>query len=305
MQCMEAIAPDRFIAALAARQHGVVSLADLRDAGLGRGAIAHRVRAGRLHRLHRGVYAVGHSRISQHGAWLAAVLACGDGALLSHGAAGALWELRTSSSPRFDVTLPTRAGRERRPEIRMHRPRAPVPDAHVARHRAIAVTSVAWTLVDLADALPASSTARAVERANALALFDLHAVRDALAHHPARRGVARLAVALDAHRDDTITRSELETMFLALCAAHDVPRPAVNVRVEDLEVDFLWRAQRVIAETDGHRDHGTRAAFERDRARDARLAVAGYRVVRFTYRQVERGPAAVATTLRALLEPPR
>lgn len=296
-------ARDRLVAELAAEQYGVVSLAQLGAAGLGRGAVAHRVRAGRLHPVHRGVYAVGHRRLPREGWWLAAVLACGPGARLSHLAAGSHWDLRPSAANIVDVTLPSRAGRRRRDGIRIHRPRAfHATDGLV--HDGIPITSVALTLIDLGELIGPAAHARTVERAELLGLFDLAAVHDALARHPARPGSRRLSSVLDAYRDDVLTRSELEAMFLALCARYGIPAPAVNARVEGLEVDFFWRARRLIAETDGLRHHGTRAAFERDRVRDAQLMVAGFRVVRFTYRQVRDEPALVARTLHRLLAAP-
>ena len=294
-------APDRLLAELAERQHGVVSLADLEAAGLGRAAIAHRVDAGRLHRIHRGVYAVGHRKLTREGRWLAAVLAGGDGALLSGLCAGAHIGLHPSSPWRIDVTVPSRGGRRPSRTIRFHRPCSPVPEAERWVHDAIPVTTVARTLLDLAAILSAPALARAVERAVKLDLFDLRAMEATLARHPTHRGAAPLRAVLDTYRDDVLTRSDLEAIFLALCAAHGIPAPAVNSLVEGYEVDFSWRAQRLVVEADSHRHHGTRAAFERDRTRDARLAVAGFRVVRFTDRQLTREPAEVAATVRALL----
>lgn len=300
MQNMEAnqTSPDRRIAVIAADQHGVVSLGQLRDAGLDRGAIAHRARTGRLHRIHRGVYAVGHRRLSRDGRWMAATMACGN-VWLSDGDAGAIWDLRACSAGIVHVTTPSRAGRERRAGIRIHR-RA-LPEAERTMHRGLPVTSVARTILNLADRLSPAALARVVERADTLGLFDLRAIDATLARHPNRRGAAPLAAILDAYREDTLTRSELEAAFLLLCAEHQLPRPTTNTLIEGHEVDFLWRAQRLIAETDGRRHHTTRAAFERDRARDARLTVAGYCVLRFTHRQVTREPQAVARTLAALL----
>lgn len=294
-------ASDRLIARLAAQQHGVVSLGDLHDAGLGRGAIARRVSSGRLHPLHRGVYAVGHRKLTREGHWLAAVLACGDRALLSHVCAAAHYDLRSASPTRTDVMLASRAGRDRHPAIRFHRPRMPVPQAERAEHEAIPITSVSRTLLDIAPIVSPASLARAVERAVMLELFDLRAMQATLARHPRHAGAPRLQAALDTYRPDVLTRSELEVAFLQLCARHAIPAPAVNALVEGLEVDFSWRAQRLVVETDTHRYHGTRAAFERDRARDARLALAGHRVLRFTDRQVSREPDQVAATVRGLL----
>ena len=295
--------PDRRVARRAAQQHGVVSRDDLLEAGLGRGAIAHRIRVGRLHPIHRGVYAVGHPTLSERGRWLAAVLACGDRALLSHACAAAHLGLRPASPARIDVTLDTRAGRDPSHAIRFHRPRTPVPQSEREVHDAIPVTSVSRTLLDLAAIVSVPSLARAVEQAEALRVFDLRAVHDTLARHPRHPGAASLRAVLETYRDDVLTRSKLEAIFLALCATHGVPRPcAVNTLVHGHEVDFLWRQQRLVVDTDGGRTHGTRAAFERDRARDAQLTVAGYRVVRFTERQVTTDPASVATTLRALVQ---
>jgi hypothetical protein len=132
-------------------------------------------------------------------------------------------------------------------------------------------------------------------------LFDLVAMQTTIDRHRTRRGSQRLAAIVADYEDDELTRSELENQFLTLCADYGVPRPRVNSQVEDYTVDFFWPAQRLIAETDSRRYHATRAAFERDRARDASLTVGGYRVVRFTYRQIQREPAGVAGTLLALI----
>jgi predicted transcriptional regulator of viral defense system len=294
-------APDRRIAAIASRQHGIVTRADLYAAGLRRGAIAHRLSIGRLHVIHSGVYAVGHTNLTRTGRWLAAVFYGGDGALLSHVCAGAHYGIRPASPTKVDVVLPSRAGRDPHDTIRFHRPRMPVPEAERHVHEAIPITSISRTLLDLAAVVSAASLARAVERAVMLGLFDMRAMQQTLDRHPRHAGRKRLEAVLETYRDDVLTRSELEALFLQLCAQHAIPAPAVNALVEGLEVDFSWRAQRLVVETDGHRDHGGRAAFERDRARDARLTLAGQRVVRFTYRQITSNPVEVAKTVRALL----
>lgn len=297
----DSLRPDALIARLAERQHGVVSLAQLRGAGLSIGAINSRVRAGRLHRLHRGVFAVGHRRLTRAGHWMAAVLALGDGAVLSHVSAAALWELRPSSATAIHVTVPTAAGHRHRDGIVVHRSCTLGP-ADADQHDAIAVTSPARTLLDLAGMVSAGPLERAVERSLALRLFDLHAVDAVIAANRRRRGAAALSrIITEIHHEPTLTRSDLEGMMRDLCDAHGIARPAVNALVAGVEVDFHWPAQRLIVETDGHEDHGTRTAFERDRAKDAYLMLHGYRVVRFTYRQVVHGAAAVGETLRALL----
>lgn len=233
---------------------------------------------------------------------MAATLACGEGAVLSHVAAAALWGLRPSSTLRIDVTVPTRAGRRRRSGIVVHRSSA-LADDEATDHRGIPVTSVARTLLDVAAGLQPYALSRTVERSEILELFDLAAIDRTLVLHPTHPGARKLTRAVEAFRDDEVTRSDLEAAFLALCDAHDLPRPLVNRIVRQEEVDFLWPDRRLIAETDGRGTHLTRAAFESDRAKDAKLTVAGYRVVRFTYRQIRHEPRSVATTLAALLAP--
>lgn len=293
--------PDARIARLAAAQHGVVALDQLRALGVGVGAVNTRVRAGRLHRLHRGVFAVGHSRLSREGRWLAAVLALGDGAVLSHASAGALWDLRPSSAAAIHVTVPTPGGRRSRRGIVVHRSGALHP-RDVARRHGIPVTSVARTLLDLATTLADGPLTRAVERALVLRLFDLARLTEAIDRNPARRGAGRLARVVASLRDEpALTRSELEGQMLDLCAASGLVSPEINALLAGCEVDFLWRNERLVVETDGHEHHGTRSAFERDRARDARLTALGYRVVRVTYRQLVRERDVVACRLEALL----
>lgn len=289
------------IAQIAFKQHGVITLEQLRSTGLGAGAIDLRVQNGRLHRLHRGVFAVGHVRISQEGWWLAAALALGEGAVLSHVSAAALWGIRASSSAYAHVTVPTAGGRRRRRGIIVHRSLTLGP-ADVDEQKAIPVTSVSRTLLDLASMLAPARLERAVERALAARLFDLGGVEVALHANPRRPGGTALAqIVARIHDEPSLTRLELEALMLDLCDAHGIERPEVNMRTEGIEVDFLWRRHRLIVETDGREYHETPVAFERDRERDERLTVLGYRVVRFTYRRIVRHPAAIAATLRALL----
>jgi very-short-patch-repair endonuclease len=255
-----------------------VSAAQLRELGLSSSAIRRRVAAGRLHRIHRGVYAVGHKRLTFEGRCMAAVLACADGAVASHRAAGALWGILVPSPGPIDVTVPSHGGRERRRGIVIHRSITLAPD-QVTRRRNIPLTQPARTLQDLRRVLPREQLQKATRRALDLRLDG--------------------AAALDAEPD--LTRSELERIFLRLCRSHSLPSPEVNVRVGEYEVDFLWREPCLVVETDSFSHHGTRAAFESDRARDARLQALGYRVLRFTYRQIQNEPRAVAATLRDLM----
>ena len=292
---------DALVARIAERQHGVVDLDQLRDAGLRIGAINSRVRSGRLHRLHTRVFAVGHARLSRQGRWSAAVLALGDRALLSHVSAAALWGLRPSSASRIHVTVPTSAGLGHRGAIVVHRSRT-LTAADASTRDAIAVTSVARTLLDLAAMLAPGPLERAVEQSLLLRLFDLHAVDAVIAANRTRPGATALArIVAGLHDEPPLTRSELEALMRDLCDAQAIPRPEVNAILEGEEVDFLWRSSRLVVETDGHESHGTRAGFERDRAKDARLTVLGYRVVRFTHRRLVFEPHAVVETLQALL----
>ncbi|HVF79505.1 MAG TPA: DUF559 domain-containing protein [Solirubrobacteraceae bacterium] len=292
---------DAQIAELATAQHGVVALRQLRAHGIGSGATYHRVRCGRLHAVHRGVFAVGHTRLTREARWMAAVLALGEGAALSHVSAAALWGMRASAASRIHVTVPTSAGRAKRPEIVVYRCRSLRPE-DTDRVDGIRVTNVARTLFDIAGMLAAGPLERAVEQSLILRLFDMTALRALIDADPTRPGARTLErIVTTIHHDPAITRSGLEALMRDLCDATGLPRPEGNVIVEGEEVDFFWCERRLIVETDGHETHGTRTAFERDRARDARLTMLGYRVVRFTHRQLTHKRDHVAATLIALL----
>jgi very-short-patch-repair endonuclease len=289
---------DEVIAALAARQHGVVARAQLVALGLGHRAIDHRVACGRLHVVHHGVYAVGHRRLTRRGQWMAAVLAAGPGATLSHRSAAALWDLHRSAQTRIEVSTPSR--RRHRPGIEVHR--AGLQPDEVTEVDGIPVTTVPRTLLDLAAVLPRSRLERAIERAEALRLTDPVSLDGLLRRYPRRHGTRSLREVVRQGIEPILTRSELEDRFLAFLDARGLPRPRVNVLIEGLEVDFVWPEQRLIVELDGHNTHGTRAAFERDRQRDRILQAAGWRVVRITWRQLQDDPAAIARDLGRLLE---
>jgi very-short-patch-repair endonuclease/predicted transcriptional regulator of viral defense system len=285
------------IATLAARQHGVVARRQLLALGVGPGAIRHRLATGRLHAVHRGVYAVGHEWLGLHGRWLAAVLAYGDGALLSHRSAAALWGLTRSTDHRTDVTAP--GGRPGRRAITLHRAALDREDRAV--RKGIPLTSVARTLLDLAEVVSGERLARAVEEAERLQLFDLRAINRLIERSNGRRGVKPLSVALAAYHEPTATRSELERRFLTLCRSAGLPSPSLNVWLEGYEVDFLWSQARLVAELDGYEFHRSRAAFERDRLRDTELKLAGYEVIRITSRRLRAEPEAVVSAIRTLL----
>ncbi len=291
---------DRAVADLAARQHGVVGRRQLRALGLGDDAIDHRHAAGRLHRIHRGVYAVGHAVISQEGRWAAAVLAAGDGAVLSHASAGELWELLETAPRRVEVIAPRQVAH---PAIRAHLGRL-APD-EVSECRGIPVTTVARTLLDLAGELPVHRLERAAEEAERRRLTGGAGLDVLLDRHPGRKGAAALRRIAESGRLDRVTRSDLEARFLSLLDAAGLPKPRVNMRVRAggraYELDCAWPHARVAVELDGHAYHSTRAAFERDRARDRALQAAGWRVIRVTWRQLRDEPEAVLADLRRLL----
>jgi predicted transcriptional regulator of viral defense system len=290
---------DGELAALSARQHGVVARRQLVELGLHRNAIQHRLATGRLHPLYIGVYAVGHRAIGPHGRWMAAVLACGGEGVLSHRSAAALWGLRPTSRPDVEVSAPrSRGGRK---GIAVHRVRRLHPDDWAIQN-GIPVTTVARTLLDLAEVTDRADLARAFEEAERLRLLDVRSIERLMRRSRGRRGLRPLAALIAQERAPLpATRSELERRFVEVCGEAGLPRPAVNVVVAGLEVDMVWADRKLAVELDGYAFHRTRAAFERDRIRDASLALAGYRVLRVTHRRLEHQPAAVAETVRSLL----
>jgi Transcriptional regulator, AbiEi antitoxin len=296
---------DLEIGELAARQHGVVSLRQLQLAGLSASAVRDRHRAGRLYRVHRGVYAVGHERLTGQGRVMAAVLAYGPGTVASHRAAAWLHALRPDNRARVDVIVPAASVRGR-PSVDIHSSTT-LRRVDVTTVDGIPCTSVPRTVLDLADVVPRRQVERAVEQSIVLRVFDLVAFVDVLANANGRRGAAVLRNVLAELADEPgITASEAEEAFLALCGDAGLPQPAVNqwLKVDDgppLRADFLWRPQRLIVEVDSWRFHGTRAGFEGDRLRDQRARLAGWETVRFTRRQIEREGAWVASTVAALL----
>jgi very-short-patch-repair endonuclease len=290
---------DEAVAALAERQHGVVSRSQLTELGLGRGAINQRLQRRRLHVAHLGVYAVGHRRLTMRGRWMAAVLAAGPDTVLSHRDAAALAGLRPSARGLIEVSAPRRC---RRPGIQAHV--ACLPPDEVTTHEGIPVTTVARTLLDLAAVLPRQQLKRAIEQAEFLRLADDTSLDALLARYPRRSGTAALREIRQVGLTETVTRSELEERFLAFLDAHDLSRPRVNCAVEGFEVDFHWPGQRLIVELDGRAAHHTITAFERDRARDRALQAAGWRVVRITWHQLQAEPAQIAADLGHLLSMP-
>jgi hypothetical protein len=283
----------------------VVSLGQLQLTGLTTSGVRKRVKAGRLYRIHRGVYAVGHKRLTGHGRTMAAVLAYGPRAVASHRTAAGVQGLRADNRATTDVSLPLRSARSR-PGIRAHAmPTLRPQDVTIAS--GIPCTTVARTLLDLAEVVARRQLERAVEQAAMLRLFDLEALDDVIADANGRRGAGILrGVLVELEDEPGLTENELEDRFLELCRAAGLPKPEVNawVSVDDgppIKADFLWRAHRLIVETDGWGAHGTRQGFERDRRRDQRTRLAGWEPVRFTRRQLLREPDWVIATTAALL----
>lgn len=286
---------DAPLAAIAHEQDGPVSGTQLRALGLSAGAIKDRVRTGRLHRLHHDVFAVGHVALTPRGHLMAAVLAGGPGAVAGHRSAAALHGVRPHNGTRHDVIAPTH--RRSTDRITFHRTRLHSDD--VTEVDGVPCTSVARTLLDLADVVADDHLARAVKRAQILRTLDLAEVERVLARANGRRGVTRLRAALGVI--PTGTRSELEDRLLALLGRARLPAPRVNALLLGFEVDFHWPAHRLVVETDGYETHGTRDAFETDRARDLALQAAGWRVVRITWRRLMERPREVEAALAALL----
>jgi very-short-patch-repair endonuclease len=288
--------PSLRIAEIAGKQHGVVAINQLRRCGLGKRAIEHRVAGGLLHRVHRGVYAVGHSALPPEARWMAAVLALGGGpreggavlehwgVAVSHRSALSLWGLLPDNRGSSDVIVGGDGGRARRAGIRVHRSRTLVSD-DVTLHRAVPVTTPARTIADLREAI---STRR----------------RGAISERELRKAIRQASVlGLPIGRRDAKvrTRSDLEGDFLRLCRRRRLPHPEVNVRIGPYLVDFLWRERRFVVETDGYLYHRGEVAFQEDRARDLDLMSRGFEVLRISERQLDEGSDRVAEVLAARL----
>jgi hypothetical protein len=287
------------LAAKATRQHGVISVPQLYLLGFSRYAVHRMAQGGRLHRLYRGVYAVGHRALSIHGRVMAAVLAAGPGAVASHSTAAWLHEIRRGHRGLIHVMVHGKRGR--RKGFRLH----VTSDLHpedVTEIDGIPCTSLARTLLDEADLLTQPQLRRRIEEAERRGLFDLRQVERVCARASGRRAVTRLRAALgEADPDPPKTRSDLELDFRDFCRRHGIPRPAFNVWIEGQEVDAVWLDRKVAVELDSYEHHSGRAAFERDRARSSALAAAKWRPIRVTGRRMERDPERLAAEVRELL----
>jgi len=290
------------IAALAAGQHGVVTRAQLHRLGLSSSAVGRRAKRGDLHRVHRGVYAVGHPLLSPRGRLMAAVLSAGDAALISHRSAAKLLGLGPFPDGDVDVTATSR--RLGATGVRIHRS-AVAADERTNRD-GIPVTEPMRTLVDLASVIGRHRLQRAADLAGISEPERRARLTALLERHRGRRGIAALReIVGEARAGRAATRSELEERFVRFIRRHGLPAPQTNLRVsvgeQRYELDAAWTESRLAVELDGYGTHSDRAAFERDRERDRRLQVAGWRVVRVTWHQLHDEPALVAAHLRVLL----
>jgi uncharacterized protein DUF559 len=262
----------------------VVARRQLVTLGFSASAIKHRLRTGRLHPLYRGVYAVGHPDHSPEAKWMAAVLACGDGAFLTHRSAGALYGICEERPARIEtgVLVPHPVG----PDCLRVRRRASLSREEVGTLRGIPITSPVRTMIDLATELPSNRLARAVNEADKLEVIDVETLRAGLDSRTGQPGVGRLVTLLD--RDTfVLTEEELERLFLPLARDAGLPLPETKLMVNGYEVDFFWPELKLVVETDGLRYHRTPLAQAGDARRDQSHTAAGYARLRFTHRQVK------------------
>jgi hypothetical protein len=286
---------------LAERQHGVVSSAQLQSIGLTRAAINRWTAAGRLHRIHPRVYALGHTALSLDARLTAALLYGGDEAVFSHTTAAWLWSLIETEPKRIHLTVPGR--RSSLPDVRMHHSRRiELPSPHRAGRTIrpeLPVTSVERALIDLAAMVSMRQLRRALAEADYRGLLDPRDLRAVLGK--GRPGSRALSEAIARHLPQLAeTFSELEERFLKLCESAGLPLPAVNATVGRMRVDALWREQGLAVELDGGAAHSGLAAMKRDREQMA-LRSMGFRVVRYSWDQIVKRPDAVIADLRRLL----
>jgi very-short-patch-repair endonuclease len=271
--------------------------------GWSREEIDWRIRKGRLHQVHAGVYAVGHSVIPREGRWMAAVLVSGEGAVLSHWSAAALWMIRPGSKMRIDVTVPHRS-RSSKP-IWRHVSQVP-PDERTVEE-GIPVTTVPRTIFDLAATEPVEVVKAMLKESEYRQLWDRLSLWDLLERYPGKRGIRKVRAALEELKEEPAgrKRSPLEDRFAPFLRRHRLPLPRFNdwisIGGKNFQVDCHWPGTGEIVELDGWEGHGTRSAFRGDRSRDRRFRVAGYSVTRITWAQLDDEPDQVAADLRALL----
>lgn len=290
---------DREVARIADVQKGFAVHEQLVEAGLSRSAIAHRVRAGRLHPYHKGVYLVGRRSLEPLGREMAAVLRFRGHAILSHRSAACVWGLLTEPPQEVIMTIVSKQGRCR-PGVRIHRAKAL--DRRDLRVRdGLPLTAPARTLLDLAAEEPDADLEEAVAVARQRGLAADHEIRAAIRRARNRKGAVRLARLLDAGHPSGFTRSRAERQMRALLRAAELPQPRANVPLLGYVADFLWAEHRLVVEVDGYLFHSDKASFERDRRRDQVFAAAGHTVIRVTWTQLLNEPLAVAARIAQAL----
>jgi very-short-patch-repair endonuclease len=288
---MRPVEVERMVLAVARGQHGVISVAQLAELGLSPGWIQHRLARGWLRRLHRGVYLVGPIEAERSRA-MAATLATGPGALISHYPAAVLWCLRPPQEGPMHVTV----ANDKRDREGIHIHRAALHPADATRRHGIPVTSAARTLLDLAAT---TSVDRALNEARIHRLVSDPSLNEQFSRYPRHRGTAALKEAM--RTEPKLTRSEAERRVLDLIREAGLPTPEANVRIAGYEVDLLWREQNLVVEIDGYAFHSSRRSFELDRRKQSALAAAGLRVARVTWRQAQEEAIAVAARLATAL----
>jgi predicted transcriptional regulator of viral defense system len=290
------------LAELARRQHGVVSIRQLEQLfGYSRAGVNHLVGSGKLHVVHRGVYAVGHMDLSQRGRALAAVLGVGPGALLSYRSAGWLWGIWRGAPEPLEVTafVPRHHAAPR--GVVRHRARN-LDEVDRAMVEGIPVTSVARTQLDLAWKTRGDQLGRVLARSEELGLFDLQALHEVIERNRGHHGAKRLRKALAIYEAPIYSRSEFERRFVRRLVDAGLPRPATGWNVVGHEVDVFWPELDFGIELDAYETHGTRDAFERDHDRDLDFAAAGVETIRISERQFRREPGEMVERVAKLLE---
>jgi hypothetical protein len=293
----------------ATAQHGVIALYQLRELGLTAAAVHKRVAAGRLHRVHHAVYSlVPRELLKREGLYMAAVLACGEGAVLSHRSAARLHDLRNYGDRPIEVTIPRRSTLHHSGVV-VHASTT-LTQADVTLANNIPVTTVARTLFDIAEVLTARQLERAFDQADSMNALYIPAIDDQLARNPTRPAAKAVRHLLRTHYiGSTPTENEFEDAFLALTRSLKLPDPTPQFYIDPgdgeppIRADFAWPDRKIAVETDGQRTHGTRHAFEADRRRDQRLIAAGWRVIRTTWRQLTQRPHELKPVLLTLLGP--
>lgn len=289
------------VRALAERQHGVFARRQLVGLGIRPKLIDRWLDAGRIVTVRRGVYALSERLLARHGRWMAAVLAVGPDAALSHGSGGALWRVAREPGGLIHVTTPRRPRAQ--DGIALHC--LPLAADEVTVHDGIPVTTPARTLFDIASRVSFAELARAAREAEYLRLFEGPSLPELLARYPGKAGSRHVRRLLEEGWSAAPTRSALEARFTDFIREYDLPRPERNALIElprrVLEVDFLWRDAQLVAELDGYEAHGARQAFEGDRERDLELQVAGFRVVRITWRRLRSRRAELARSIDSLI----